>query len=119
MKVTGYVVAGDNKQSIPGANIVPVDAAGNLVFKKATITNMDGEYSIDVEPGQKLRFSYVGYETKTVKQEDADMVTLKPGIELKEVVITAKRIEKKKDNTLIYAAAAGLLLLGVAAANRD
>ena len=34
---------------------------------RSTITNVDGEYTIHANKGEKLIFSYIGYETQTVK----------------------------------------------------
>ncbi|WP_289291076.1 MULTISPECIES: von Willebrand factor type A domain-containing protein [Bacteroides] len=34
---------------------------------RSTITNVDGEYTIRANKGEKLIFSYIGYETQTVK----------------------------------------------------
>ena len=34
---------------------------------RSTITNVDGEYTIRANKGKKLIFSYIGYETQTVK----------------------------------------------------
>lgn len=34
---------------------------------RSTITNVDGEYTICANKGEKLIFSYIGYETQTVK----------------------------------------------------
>lgn len=34
---------------------------------KGMVTDLNGKYSIEVEPGQTLEFSFLGYETKSVK----------------------------------------------------
>lgn len=59
MTVSGVV--SDDAGPLPGVQIFVVGT------KKGTITDIDGEYSIEVEKGQVLKFTFLGYTTKTVK----------------------------------------------------
>lgn len=97
-----------------GFGIMPVkgrvtDASGNplagvtILVKgdntKTAITNNNGEFSIDVEKGSVLVFSYVGFQQKeaTVSNDAMILVSLtKAESNLEEVVVTALGIKKEK-----------------------
>lgn len=65
-KITGTVT--DTMGPIIGAT-VKVKGTSN-----ATVTDMDGNYSINVSAGQTIEISYVGYVTKTFKVGGAKQV---------------------------------------------
>ena len=44
--------------------------------KAAVVTDIDGNFTIRVTPGEKLSFSYVGYETKEEPAKDGMNVVL-------------------------------------------
>lgn len=81
--VTG-TVSDDSGLPLPGATIV-VKGTSNGVQ-----TDFDGNYSISVESGETLRFSYVGFEAQEVKVGASNTISLalQPGAELDEVVVT-------------------------------
>lgn len=56
-KLSGRVIDAKG-EPIPGANI---SVKGTTI---GTITDMDGNFSIDVNPNQILTISFIGYETK-------------------------------------------------------
>lgn len=91
--VTG-VVMDENKEPLPGANVVVKDVPG-----LGAITDADGKYEIKVQPYQRLLFSYVGFETQDilVKKETVINVVLKEAklSVLDEVVITGTGATKK------------------------
>ncbi|QIA07694.1 SusC/RagA family TonB-linked outer membrane protein [Draconibacterium halophilum] len=94
--VTGKVVDNDTKEPLPGVSIV-VDGT-----TKGTITNFDGEYSIDVNTGVILVYSYIGYSNleKEVTSGGTMDVELSMSTEsLDEVVIVGYGSVKKKDAT--------------------
>ena len=66
-----------------------------------TATDFDGNFSIDVEQGKTLRFSYVGYMTQDLKVKGNNLkVTLKPdNALLDEVVVVGYGTMKRKDLT--------------------
>lgn len=64
VKVAGQVVDA-NGESLPG---VSVRVKGT---KNATVTDVDGNFSINTNRGDVLEFSYVGFATKEVKATDA------------------------------------------------
>lgn len=60
MKVTGLVVD-QNAEPLIG---VTVKVKGDA--KSGTVTGLDGDFSIMVQKGKTLVFSYLGYQTKEV-----------------------------------------------------
>lgn len=91
--VTG-VVMDENKEPLPGANVIVKDVPG-----LGAITDADGKYEIKVQSYQRLLFSYVGFETQDilVKKETVINVVLKEAklSVLDEVVITGTGATKK------------------------
>ncbi len=73
----------------------------NLVRHKGSFSNAAGEFSIDVQPGDSIRFSYVGKSVKTVVYRGQSFLTVELGANedkaMSEVVVTGfQNIEKKK-----------------------
>ncbi|MBC8755801.1 SusC/RagA family TonB-linked outer membrane protein [Kordia sp. YSTF-M3] len=91
-KTVKGTVSDDSGIPLPAASVVVKET------KAGTSTDFDGNFSIQVNQGQTLVFSYVGYEDKevTVGAESTINVSLKPGNQLEEVVITAQGIKKEK-----------------------
>lgn len=58
--VTGVVSLSDTGEPEPGVNVI---VEGTTV---GTITDFDGNYSIEVPEGKNISFSYIGYRTQTV-----------------------------------------------------
>ncbi|MBJ7881222.1 TonB-dependent receptor [Gelidibacter salicanalis] len=84
-KVTG-VVKDENNAPLSGVTIV---VKGTLV---GTITDFDGKYEVKAVPGDKLIFSYVGYNTLEETVEGTTLnVTMKPGVSLNEIVLVGSR----------------------------
>ncbi len=75
---------------------------GVTVLERGTtngaITDLDGNYSIQVAEGASLVFSYTGYATQTVAVGEGGTmnVTLAQGVTLDDVVVTALGIERDK-----------------------
>ena len=82
------------------------DAAGPLIGASVlvkgtsvgTITDFDGNFSIEANIGDELEFSYMGYVSQTVKVTDAPIrVTMAENTEvLSEVVVTAMGIKRDR-----------------------
>lgn len=69
MKLSGKIVAGD--ETLPSAHVIVTDADGNAKTPtKGVSTDMDGSYSIDVNPTDYLTASFVGLGKKTVKASE-------------------------------------------------
>lgn len=88
-KVTGSVT--DGKEPIIGASVrVKGDSQG-------TITDMDGNFKLDVAIGTELVFSYVGYREVTVKaSHNMKIVMEEESTALNEVVVTALGIKRER-----------------------
>lgn len=97
-KITGKVVD-ETGEPLIGVNITVVGQEGN-----GTITNLDGEFSIQGTEGDVLKFSYIGYaeQTITVGKESNYNVNLSADTQLlSEVVVTALGI-KRESKALTY-----------------
>ena len=81
------VVRDSNGDVVPGANIVEKGTTNG------TVTDFDGAYSLDVNDGAVLIFSYVGYGTSEIDysgQSNLDVI-LADSQQLREVVLTGSR----------------------------
>ncbi|WP_046745108.1 SusC/RagA family TonB-linked outer membrane protein [Kordia zhangzhouensis] len=88
------------KGTVSDESGVPLPAA-SVVVKETNAgmsTDFDGNYSIKVNQGQTLVFSYVGYKKKEVKVGATSTIniSLEPDNQLEEVIITAQGIKKEK-----------------------
>lgn len=86
------------------------DSSGNpvigatVVIKGTTVgttTDLDGNYAIEVSPGQELEFSYVGMQASLVKVENQHVINVKlaEGEQLEEVVVIGYGTVKKSNLT--------------------
>lgn len=90
-KITGRVVD-ETGESLIGVN---VSVAGSAT---GTITDFDGNFTLDVASGATLKVSYVGYKSQSIKVSDLNFynITLTSDNEvLDEVVVTALGIKKE------------------------
>ena len=95
IKVTGNVTDESNI-TLPGVSVVIKGS------NKGVVTDFDGNYTIEVDKGKTLIFSYVGYESKEVivGEETTINVSIKPGVNsLDEVIITAIGTKQLKDRS--------------------
>lgn len=91
-KTISGTISDENGSPLPSANVI---------IKGSTIgvnSNFDGYYSLQVNVGDVLVFSYVGYSSQdiTVGSSNTINVTLQPDNSLDEVVVTAYAIRKQK-----------------------
>lgn len=91
VRVTGNV-SDDHGQPIPGVTVhVKKTTVG-------TITDVNGNYSIDVKVGSPLVFSFVGYQTQTIVftgQKTINVVLKSSSVGLGEVVVMGYGTRKK------------------------
>ena len=89
--ISGTVTDGDGVP-LPGATVVVVES------NSGTTSDFDGNYSINVEEGQTLAFSFVGYTTQQIKVGSSSTynVTLDSSNALDEVVVTSLGIARQK-----------------------
>ena len=89
--LTGLVSDSDGLP-LPGATVL---VSGTLT---GVTTDFDGNFSINASEGQQLEFSFVGYETATVTVGSSNVIniTLSPGNQLDEVIVTSLGITREK-----------------------
>lgn len=94
--VTGTVMDGESNEPIIGANVIQKGTPNGA------ITNLDGEYSINVPSDATLIFSFVGMQTQEIKVSARTVidVTLKNDLQtLDEVVVVGYGTTRKRDLT--------------------
>lgn len=95
------VITDSDGMPLPGASVAVQGG------QKGATTDFDGLYSIEVQKGQTLVFSYVGLETQNIVVGDASTLNVKMKVAasnaLNEVVVTSLGLKRSK-KTLTYAA---------------
>ncbi len=89
-------VTDDQGLPLPGVNILVKNTSGG------TQTDFDGNYSIAVNRGAVISFSYVGFETKEVVVGDNNTINMQLSVsssELEEVVVTAYGVSRRSNVT--------------------
>jgi len=87
------VVTDEEGEPLPGASVL-IEGQAN----KGTVTDIEGNYSINVEEGTTLIFSYIGFDAKKVvvgNQSKIDVVLLVNAESLDEVVVVGFGEQKK------------------------
>lgn len=65
-----------------------------------TVTDLDGNFTLNVAPGTMISISYIGYDTMELPAEKGMKITLKENAsELAEVVVTGYQTQRKADLT--------------------
>ncbi len=90
----GQIISGtvsDAMGPVMMANVVEIDASNRIV--SSTQTDINGNFSFKIkDPKHKLRFSFVGYKTKTIPiKGEVYEVTLEDATTLTELTVTSKR----------------------------
>jgi TonB-dependent SusC/RagA subfamily outer membrane receptor len=99
LTITGKVTANDNKEGIPGVNVV-LKGTNN-----GTITGTDGSYSLSVpdeSANGTLVFSFIGYVTEEVAIGNRSVIDVALVADIKalsEVVVVGYGTQKKRDVT--------------------
>ena len=92
-QISGVVTDANDGFGLPGVSVlVPGTTVG-------TITDVDGNYTLDVEGGKELQFSYIGYATVTVAingKTKIDVQLSEDTQNIEEVVVTALGIKREK-----------------------
>ncbi len=91
-KVTGNV--SDAEGPIIGASVVEKGNAGN-----GTVTDLDGNFSLNVKPGATIVITYIGYQKQeiAVGNQSSFKITMKTDDKtLDEVVVVGYGVQKKK-----------------------
>ena len=93
VKMSG-VVTDPTGETVIGASVMVKGT------KEGTITDMDGKFQVEADPGATLVISYIGFKTQEVKASANMNVTLQEDAnDLQEVVVTGYTTQKKADLT--------------------
>ncbi|MEO9476617.1 MAG: TonB-dependent receptor [Cyclobacteriaceae bacterium] len=95
-RVGGTVIDEETGEGLPGVSVVIQGTTDG------TITDIEGRYSLLVEPSATLSFSFIGYAAQNIKVGDLSVidVTLAVDIQsLEEVVVVGYGTQKKSDLT--------------------
>ncbi|QDH78223.1 TonB-dependent receptor [Echinicola soli] len=93
--ITG-TVTDEEGEPLPGATVTVVGSS------KGTVTDADGKYSLDVEEGETLQFSFIGFEKQQQvvgNQSVIDVVLKMDESSLQEVVVVGYGEQKKEHLT--------------------
>ena len=90
-KISGTVISQDDGMPVIGASVLVQGT------KTGTVTDIDGNFTLDNVEGKKLVISYVGMESQTVTARNGMKVTLKADSHsLQEVVVTGMTVQDKR-----------------------
>ncbi len=93
-KHTGKVIGSDDKLPVVGAS---VRIKGT---NTGTVTDVNGDFTLSLTPGNVLVVSYIGYQTLEVTVKDASFLSISlqsANTSLNEVVVTGYTTQLKKD----------------------
>jgi hypothetical protein len=89
-KITGYVFD-DQGGSLTGVAVKVVQG-----ISQGTVTDLGGQFILDVEEGAALEFSYLGYKTQTLTAKNGMRVVMVEAVEeLEEVVVRVMVLSRK------------------------
>ncbi|WP_020529866.1 SusC/RagA family TonB-linked outer membrane protein [Flexithrix dorotheae] len=95
-KITGTVTASEDGEPLPGVSILIKGTS------KGTTTLISGEFSLMVNPGDVLQFSFIGYQNYEVEITDQTTIDVALDLDmeqLEEVVVVGYGTAKRKDIT--------------------
>lgn len=94
--ITGKVTDGSTGESLPGVSIVEVGTTNG------TITNIDGNFTINIEQGKTLSFTYIGFDQSLVQVGESSTINVELMVnveQLEEVVVIGYGQVRKEDAT--------------------
>ena len=86
-KVSGTVRDAKTGEELIGVSVLEVGTTNGIV------TDLDGNFTIQVQKGSELQLSYVGYQTQTLSVDGSDLGTIRmspEAITLEDVTITSQ-----------------------------
>src|SRR5690554_6083361 len=84
VRITGTVTSAEDGETVPGATVLVVGTG------TGTITDIDGNFSLNATSSDSIRVSYIGYETVVLPVGNRTQFTINlyPDIErLEEVIV--------------------------------
>lgn len=92
-KAVKGTVVDETGEPVIGATVLVVGGSTS----QGTITDMDGNFSINVKPGQKLKITYIGYDESIVAAKEGMKVQMKTSgaVSLNTVEVVAYGVQKK------------------------
>ena len=94
LPIKGVITDQATGEPIIGANIVEVGTTNG------TITDFDGNFTLDVADGAQLEISYLGYATQVIPASEDMAIVMKEDTEtLEELVVTGYTTQRKADLT--------------------
>ena len=92
-EITGTIYD-ETGEGVIGATVKEVGTSNG------TVTDLDGNFTLNVAPGTMISISYIGYDTMELPAEKGMKITLKENAsELAEVVVTGYQTQRKADLT--------------------
>ena len=92
-KVSG-TVKDANGEPLIGVSVMEVGT------NNGAVTDMNGNYTLNVKPGAKLKLSYIGFTSKTIKASGNSQIVLdEDNTALNEVVVVGYGTMRRKDVT--------------------
>ncbi len=93
--VTGTVVDAENGEPLIGASVLTKSSGGG------TVTDIDGNFSVQASTGETLVVSYTGFTTQEVVLGDESnlRIEMESGLNLSEVIVTGYAVESKRQTT--------------------
>jgi TonB-linked SusC/RagA family outer membrane protein len=95
-QISGRVTSAEEPQGLPGVNVVVKGTS------QGVITDVNGQFSLEVPEGATLVFSFVGYSTQEVPvndQQNLNIVLEQEAEELSEVVVVGYSSVERRDIT--------------------
>jgi TonB-dependent starch-binding outer membrane protein SusC len=95
-QVSGRITSQTDPEGLPGVNVVIKGT------NQGTITDLEGNFTVSVDQGATIVFSFVGYQSQEVLysgQEKLDIIMVEEAKELGEVVVVGYSSIEKRDIT--------------------
>lgn len=94
-QISGTITDAGNGEPLIGASILVTGST------TGTVTDFDGNFTIDASPGDVLEISYTGYSSQTITlgNETRLDLTLAQGVLIDEVVVTGYSTQRERDIT--------------------
>ena len=94
-KIIGTVLSAESNEPLIGVSVVVIGTS------QGTITDIDGKFTVQADKGQKLKVSYIGYETQEVVVSGPvlKIVLKEESKSLDELIVVGYGVQKKKLNT--------------------